>query len=104
MKLINFSITNYRSITKKSEISIHEFTVLTGKNNEGKSNILRALKVAMNALMKHNQKISYNRQLGDYNWIKDFPIKFQNRKSNFSVFRLEFILNDSEKSEFYKEI
>lgn len=39
MKLVSFSVTNYRSITKAHKISLGQYTVLLGKNNEGKSNI-----------------------------------------------------------------
>lgn len=47
MKLNFFSITNYRSITTAHKIAISGFTVLLGKNNEGKSNILKALDTAL---------------------------------------------------------
>ena len=39
MKLKKFSVTNYRSITRTSNIILQDFTVLVGKNNEGKSNL-----------------------------------------------------------------
>ena len=39
MKLNKFSVTNYRSITRNSKITLQDFTVLVGKNNEGKSNM-----------------------------------------------------------------
>lgn len=51
MKLISFSITNYRSITTAHKIEISNLTVLVGKNNEGKSNILNALNTAMMTLI-----------------------------------------------------
>ena len=47
MQLVNFSVTNYRSITKAHKINLQNITVLVGRNNEGKSNILMALNVAM---------------------------------------------------------
>ena len=43
MKLSDFSVVNYRSITTARKIKTNNMTVLVGKNNEGKSNILRAL-------------------------------------------------------------
>ena len=44
MKIKSFTITNYRSIKKAYNIPLNEdMTILIGKNNEGKSNILRAL-------------------------------------------------------------
>lgn len=44
MKIKQFTVENYRSITKAYKLPIDEkITVLLGKNNEGKSNMLRAL-------------------------------------------------------------
>lgn len=40
MKLASFSVSNFRSITTAHKIQTHNITVLVGKNNEGKSNIL----------------------------------------------------------------
>lgn len=53
MNLSAFSVTNYRSITGTSKIPLGDFAVLIGKNNEGKSNILRALAVSMKILTTH---------------------------------------------------
>jgi putative ATP-dependent endonuclease of OLD family len=53
MKLVQFSATNYRSITSAHRITFKNITVLIGRNNEGKSNLLRALEAAMNLLKQH---------------------------------------------------
>jgi len=50
MKLSDFSVVNYRSITTARKIKTNNMTVLVGKNNEGKSNILRALTLAMDIM------------------------------------------------------
>lgn len=50
MKLSSFSVVNYRSITTARKIQTNNMTVLVGKNNEGKSNILRALTLAMDVM------------------------------------------------------
>ena len=42
MKLSAFSVTNYRSITSANKIKLDDLTILLGKNNEGKSNIIKA--------------------------------------------------------------
>ena len=55
MQIVSFSVTNYRSITACSRIALHDLTVLVGKNNEGKSNFLRALNVAMSAIIYHGK-------------------------------------------------
>ena len=57
MKLVSFSVTNYRSITKAHKIAIGQYTVLLGKNNEGKSNISNALNCAMNILRAHSKTV-----------------------------------------------
>ena len=53
MKLVKFSVTNFRSILKAQDIRISDKTVLVGKNNEGKSNLLKALSVAMEIIKYH---------------------------------------------------
>jgi hypothetical protein len=107
MKLITFSVKNYRSITTAHKISMKNYTVLVGKNNEGKSNILKALKLSMEVLIRHS-----HRNIGsglkiycDYNWDRDFPMQYQNRKSGLqSIFRLQFELNEAELIQFSTEI
>ena len=47
MKLSEFSVTNYRSIAKTEKFNVGDLTVLVGPNNEGKSNLLRALELGM---------------------------------------------------------
>ena len=56
MKLASFSVTNYRSITTAHKIRTNNMTVLVGKNNEGKSNILRALTLAMNVMKAYAEE------------------------------------------------
>lgn len=50
MKLVEFSVKNYRSIIQKSTIQIKDKTVIIGPNNEGKSNVMRALVLAFRIL------------------------------------------------------
>ena len=90
MQLVNFSVTNYRSITKAHKINLQNITVLVGRNNEGKSNILMALNVAMETMMQHANHANVHERL--YDWQRDFPVQLQQRKNNLdSVFRLNFI-------------
>ncbi|MEI3384875.1 MAG: AAA family ATPase [Faecalibacillus intestinalis] len=104
MRLELFSVTNFRSITKESRISLKEYTVLLGKNNVGKTNITQALNIAMNILRNHsNLSHFYPRDL--YRWKRDFPINLQNRSTGRnSIFKLEFSLNEEEQNMFHKEI
>lgn len=54
MKLHKVTIKNYRSIRRKTTLELTEFTSLIGPNNEGKTNILRALTIAFAVI--HNWK------------------------------------------------
>lgn len=111
MQLINFSATNYRSITVAHRIALSNVTVLIGKNNEGKSNLLRALEAAMLLLRQHaTAETGKNRRafFGDtehYIWKRDFPIQLQNRRAvTQTILKLEFLLDDAECIEFRQEI
>ena len=111
MQLVNFSATNYRSITTAHRIAFSNVTVLIGKNNEGKSNLLRALEAAMLLLQRHatfeTRKVRRT-LLGEqdpYIWKRDFPIQLQSRRvSTQTILKLEFLLDDNECLEFKQEI
>lgn len=114
MELNSFSVTNYRSITDAHKISLSGKTILIGKNNEGKSNILKGLKTAMRVLSLHDRTTSrirysemrrYSSYDDMYEWDRDFPIGFQNRKSGLqTIFRLDFSLNEEDKVNFNTKI
>lgn len=112
MRLVSFTVEKYRSITKAHRIGLDNTTILVGPNNEGKSNILRALVAAMNILTRGRSDVIrgtkrlhsyYSRNY--YNWELDYPIHLQ--KSNpkgESIMILEFELSKDEIDEFKKEI
>lgn len=106
MRLVEFSVTNYRSITSAHKINLQDLTVLVGKNNEGKSNLLMALNIAMTAVILHGipGKIPYGHRRDTlYVWERDFPVQFQNRKSGLeSIFRLNFLLDEREVTELHE--
>lgn len=109
MKLVSVSIENYRSISKTSKIHLGSSTILIGPNNEGKSNILRALVAAMNVLTMQRVPTADRefRMLLHrfYDWEKDFPIHLQDAKSaGQSNITLEFTLDSEELQEFQAEI
>ena len=107
MRLVNFSVTNYRSITTAHRIAFSNVTVLIGKNNEGKSNLLRALEAAMLLLQHHANRRPLARRTDDglYIWKRDFPILLQNRRtSTQTILKIEFLLDDIELQEFKNEI
>lgn len=107
MQLAVFSVTNYRSISGTNNVPLGDFAVLIGKNNEGKSNILRALAISMKILTAHGTpaRIIRTRDTEQFLWRRDFPIALQERKRNLeSKFRLEFSLDADEVEEFKETI
>ena len=111
MKLKSFSVSNYRSITRTSKIILQDFTVLVGKNNEGKSNLLKALQLAMGTLLFYGKpkgmilSQGYINHSIDFNWERDFPLHIKNKKrAKKPTFILEFELDNDEKDEFYNEL
>lgn len=103
MRLADFSVNNFRSITTARKIQTNNMTVLVGKNNEGKSNILRALTLAMD-IMKIYSSDPRSLQIAarfylknHYSWEKDYPISLQERNPNgFSSIDLNFELDDQD--------
>lgn len=107
MRLVSFSVTNYRSISSAHQLPISETTVLLGPNNEGKSNILNALATAIELIRGHARaSLRQKYMLREiYDWERDFPVSMQEKKSNGeSVFRVEFALTADEISEFRADV
>lgn len=112
MQLVSFSVTNYRSITTAYKLPFRQSTVLIGPNNEGKSNILKGLVTSLGFLgaldrvrLLRGRVRMPSRDVGGYNWSKDFPISLQNKlPDGESIFGLEFKLSDQEVSEFEEEV
>ena len=107
MRLTRFTVSNYRSITDAYQISVHNTTVFLGKNNEGKTNLIKALKLAMDIIHhvgETGRKILPPRL---YEWEKDFPIALQNNrrlKHKETNFRLDFSLDEKEVLDFNTSI
>lgn len=76
MRLSSFSVVNYRSITNARKIQTNKTTVLVGKNNEGKSNILRALTLAMDIMKMYSSDPRSLRLSANY--LKTVPNMFGN--------------------------
>lgn len=112
MQLVSFSVRNFRSITTANKLPIKESTILIGPNNEGKSNILRALVASLEILKQLGGQLRSRRLLprrlsnaGGYSWERDFPVSLQETKPDGnSVFDLEFRLTDEEVAEFGTEV
>ena len=111
MKLHAFSVSQYRSISSAKRIRLGRSTVLIGPNNEGKSNILRGLVLAMTILTRDRQRFMLSRRFRTvygargYNWENDYPINLQKKAPNGETeIILEFALEDNEYEEFYHEV
>lgn len=105
MKLSVFSVTNYRSITKAHQINFNNHTVLVGQNNQGKSNLLKALNTSLEILRNYKYITIHYVPSDLYNWNSDFPIQFQNRSKGLeTIFRLDFELTDEDTTQIYKQI
>jgi hypothetical protein len=110
MRLSSFQVRNYRSIGKTPKISVSALAALVGPNNEGKSNILRALVTAFRVLTRPSiptlgkGHVFYSPR-ADYDWERDFPVSRQTSEpSGVSTFHLEFELTDDERVEFREEV
>lgn len=122
MKIKSFTITNYRSIKEAYNIPLNEdMTILIGKNNEGKSNILKALSGAFyiikllkryeigpqldTSIFNSRRRRTNEYENWDYDWIRDFPISKQRRsKKGETKFRLVFTLTPEEQKEFNQKL
>lgn len=115
MRLQTFTVTNYRSITKAEKLDLTDFTVLVGPNNEGKSNILRAMVLGMRVLDRaaggipltgRGARSSFRRVLSnDYHWERDYPLQLQpSRPEGRTSLRYDFLLTDDEVEQFRDDV
>lgn len=112
MELVSFSVSNYRSITKAYKLPIQRSTVLIGPNNEGKSNMLRALVITLEMLsriggvrIQKGRLRSSERFVEFYEWQRDFPVSRQLKFPNGeSVVNLDLRLSKIEIVEFETEV
>ena len=108
MKITYFTVSNYRSITTAYKIDLQNLTVLIGKNNEGKSNLIKALCLAME-LIHDSCKVKQGKFISrqHYVWREDFPINLQKNKklkNKETKFRLDFQFTSEETEQFHKKI
>lgn len=90
MKLTTFRIQNYKTIEDSGEVSCHDVTAFVGKNEAGKSSILRAL-----SKLKPTDGESYD-------GLKEFPRKRYTdefEKKDWAVASATFTLDSSETAE-----
>lgn len=122
MKLEKFTVSRYRSIDRAQNIVLgNDTTVLVGKNNEGKSNLLRALNLAIGQMKEIARAgirpvdgvwnptgtIKYN--TNNYrNTGYDFKVDFPKTKNENSVrttnIKLHFSLSDNDIIDFKNQL
>ncbi|CAJ2230666.1 ATP-dependent nuclease [Companilactobacillus paralimentarius] len=116
MRIQKFTVSKYRSIIRAKNITMGKYTVLVGKNNEGKSNLIRALNLAMNNMsVIVNDNISpigkgwninnlYRYSDNSYSYDIDFPKNIAARTTDSTVIQLHFDLTEDDISNFRKEL
>ncbi|MBE3037529.1 MAG: AAA family ATPase [Chloroflexi bacterium] len=113
MNLTTFSVRNYRSIIEAYKLSLGNYTVLVGPNNEGKSNIVKAIALSLAVLTKsrlsrrprHGPSRYYRTNSDFYDWQRDFPVASQSsHPSGRSEFTLEFGLTPEDFENFREQV
>ncbi len=110
MKLVAFSVRDYRSITNAYKLPLGDFAVLVGPNNEGKSNVLKAMVLSL-GLLSRSRYYRAQRQLryaygeNAYDWKRDYPLQYQkDHPDGRSEFILEFALTPEELTAFRTKV
>lgn len=113
VKIAAISIQKYRSIKRTDRLNLADLTVLVGPNNEGKSNVLRALAVSMQLVRLYGlagpglgrRATRRSTPSRIYDWFADFPKDLQDRTpEGNSIIDLWFELTTEEQTRFRKEI
>lgn len=127
MRLVEVTVKNYRSIGSQTKFDVDDLTTLVGPNNEGKTNLLRALGLGMYLIERWSRlpaQISNQGELSGlnaslvlrpsrmgsstrrqesmgYNWVDDYPLSKQQRRGTHpTILRLKFRLTDEEVRDF----
>ncbi|WP_431813745.1 ATP-dependent nuclease [Kocuria sp. cx-455] len=121
MQLAEVTVQNYRSITTQTKFSVDNLTTLVGPNNEGKSNLLKALALGMEVIQRWStarpehvrngeisgreamvflrpRRLARGAQLvSGYRWGDDYPLAKQtSRGAHPTLLRLRFRLTRDE--------
>ena len=113
MRIQKFTVSNYRSILGAKNITMGEYTVLVGKNNEGKSNLIRALNLAMGNMKDIAlQSLSPTKDgwntarmrfsSNAYSYDLDFPKNHDSKKKGVTKIQLHFELSSTDISDFHE--
>lgn len=126
LRLVEVTVQNYRSIANQTKFTVDDLTTLVGPNNEGKSNLLRALALGMEVIQRWSavraelvrggevsgpNALSFLRarratrgtqQVTGYRWSDDYPLaKQSSRGARPTLLRLRFQLSEDEVREFH---
>jgi putative ATP-dependent endonuclease of the OLD family len=132
VKLQEVTVQNYRSITTQTKFDVTDLTILVGPNNEGKSNLLRALRLGMRVveilaatpsgawrdgsaplyLLNRMRRFQHSNPAGpdyeeelNYRWDRDYPLSKQSKSgAHPTVIRLTFNLEQDEVRRFREKI
>lgn len=116
MRLVSFSLRNFRSITKTERLNLGSLTVLVGPNNEGKSNILLGLVSGMKLLSLYVDRMAFRQRSHSkvlsgsasrrqiYHFERDAPVRLQGRGTCKTTFDFVFELTDDEVADFRKVV
>src|SRR5256712_14043104 len=86
LRLRSFRVTNYRSVEDSGEVTVEDFRTLVGKNESGKTSILKALH-------KFNPATPE-----PFNGLKEFPRRrFHEYDDKATVVELKFSLDHEER-------
>jgi putative ATP-dependent endonuclease of OLD family len=114
MRIQQLTIQKYRSLVEAYKLPLKDTTVLIGPNNEGKSNVLKALASAMKTLSLITAQDAppsptrfheLLKRYDIYDRERDYPLALQESKpEGETVFTLSFLLTDEEMDQFQVEV
>ena len=131
MRLSEFSVRNFRSITSQVRVSLGDQTTLVGPNNEGKSNLLRAMALGMDLVegwsavapslaarhrddsglptlalrrRRDSRTSAFDGDRGlSWDWERDYPLAKQGvAGAKPTLLRLRFELSEEELTDFHR--
>lgn len=128
LRLAEVTVQNHRSITTQTKFVVDDLTTLVGPNNQGKSNLLRALALGMEVIQRwptlrhtsvRNGEVSgiaastflrprrlvpTGQLTKGYRWSEDYPLPKQaSRGAHPTLLKLRFRLEDHEVEEFTQQ-